>query len=191
MKENTWSSENVQNEILKVIKLLNERLDSSSNSSELLNINNNFIFMKPDRLTLIYMKLDEEINEISNRDDNQEIYEYKNEIIVLIITLLMLIDDRSNETIGSEDEKWNQSLKNHLKEIGTFLIQKNRKYGNAALNPCRIFSKTNKVEQLLVRCDDKLNRIKNRQNDEDEDPIKDLIGYLILILVCLNIEENN
>lgn len=191
MNKDLWSSENVQNEILKVIKLLNERLDSNSNSSELLNINNNFIFMKPDRLTLIYMKLDEEINEISNRDDNQEIYEYKNEIIDLIITLLMLIDDRSNETIGSEDEKWNQSLKNHLKEIGTFLIQKNRKYGNAALNPCRIFSKTNKVEQLLVRCDDKLNRIKNRQNDEDEDPIKDLIGYLILILVCLNIEENN
>ena len=53
----------------------------------------------------------------------------------------------------------------------------------------KIMCTYNKVEQLLVRCDDKLNRIKNRQNDEDEDPIKDLIGYLILILVCFNIEE--
>lgn len=189
MNKDLWSSENVQNEILKVIKLLNERLNSNSSFSELLNVNNNFIFMKADRLTLIYMKLDETINEISNRDDGEEIYEYKNKIIDLIITLLILINDRNNETTNLEDEKLNQSLKNYLKEIGTLLIQKNRKYGNAALNPCRIFSKTNKVEQLLVRCDDKLNRIKNRQNDEDEDPIKDLIGYLILILVCFNIEE--
>lgn len=189
MNKDLWSSENVQNEILKVIKLLNERLNSNSSFSELLNVNNNFIFMKADRLTLIYMKLDEIINEISNRDDDEEIYEYKNKIIDLIITLLILINDRNNETTDLEDEKLNQSLKNYLKEIGTLLIQKNRKYGNAALNPCRIFSKTNKVEQLLVRCDDKLNRIKNRQNDEDEDPIKDLIGYLILILVCFNIEE--
>ena len=189
MNKDLWSSENVQNEILKVIKLLNERLYSNSSFSELLNVNNNFIFMKVDRLTLIYMKLDETINEISNRDDDEEIYEYKNKIIDLIITLLILINDRNNETTNLEDEKLNQSLKNYLKEIGTLLIQKNRKYGNAALNPCRIFSKTNKVEQLLVRCDDKLNRIKNRQNDEDEDPIKDLIGYLILILVCFNIEE--
>ena len=89
MNKDLWSSENVQNEILKVIKLLNERLNSNSSFSELLNVNNNFVFMKADRLTLIYMKLDEIINEISNRDDDEEIYEYKNKIIDLIITLLM------------------------------------------------------------------------------------------------------
>jgi hypothetical protein len=40
-----------------------------------------------------------------------------------------------------------------------------------------------------VRCDDKINRIMNRQDDEDEDVIQDLIGYLILILVCRKLEE--
>ena len=87
MNKDLWSSENVQNEILKVIKLLNERLNSNSSFSELLNVNNNFVFMKADRLTLIYMKLDEIINEISNRDDDEELYEYKNKIIDLIINL--------------------------------------------------------------------------------------------------------
>ena len=38
-------------------------------------------------------------------------------------------------------------------------IHKNRKYGNSALKPNRIFSKCSATEQLLVRIDDKLNRI--------------------------------
>lgn len=69
-------------------------------------------------------------------------------------------------------------------EIKQLLIEKNRKYGNSALEPCRIFSKANSVEQILVRIDDKLNRIRNRQNDEDEDVVKDLVGYLILLMIA-------
>jgi hypothetical protein len=93
------------------------------------------------------------------------------------------------------DEKWSQEniqkeILNQVKSIGSLLIEKNRKYGNAALKPNRIFSKANTLEQLYVRCDDKINRIMNRQNDEDEDVIQDLIGYLILILVCRKIENN-
>lgn len=68
-----------------------------------------------------------------------------------------------------------------LKEM---LLEKNRKYGNSALSPIRVFSKANEVEQILVRMDDKLNRIKNRQNDEDEDVFMDLAGYVILLMVA-------
>jgi hypothetical protein len=64
--------------------------------------------------------------------------------------------------------------------IADLLKSKNRKYGDAALNPKRIFSKSDTIEQLNVRIDDKLSRIANRQNDEDEDVELDLIGYLIL-----------
>ena len=69
-------------------------------------------------------------------------------------------------------------------ELKAMLLEKNRKYGNSALEPARIFSKASAVEQILVRIDDKLNRIKNRQNDEDEDVIMDLAGYLILLMVA-------
>lgn len=76
-----------------------------------------------------------------------------------------------------------EAIKEVCAEISELLIAKNRKYGNSAINPVRIFSTAKPDEQLRVRLDDKLNRIINRQNDEDEDPEFDLVGYLILLLV--------
>lgn len=65
-------------------------------------------------------------------------------------------------------------------DITEMLLGKNVAYGNSALNPIRIFSDADDFEQLNVRIDDKLNRIKNKKiyaGDNDED---DLIGYLLL-----------
>ena len=73
-------------------------------------------------------------------------------------------------------------------EIKELLLEKNRKYGNSALNPCRIFARSDRLEQIRVRIDDKLNRIKNEQGDEDEDVVKDLIGYLVLYEVAKRTE---
>lgn len=69
--------------------------------------------------------------------------------------------------------------------IKAMLIEKNRKYGDSALEPRRIFSKASPVEQIKVRIDDKLSRLKAAQIDEDEDVTKDLIGYLILLRIAL------
>ena len=68
-------------------------------------------------------------------------------------------------------------------DIKQLLLEKNRKYGDSALNPIRIFSTADSTEQLKVRIDDKLNRLKNLQADESEDTITDLIGYLILLKI--------
>lgn len=65
-------------------------------------------------------------------------------------------------------------------EIRDTLLDKNRKYGNSALEPLRIFSRASAIEQLNVRADDKLSRIASAQDDDTEDPELDLIGYLIL-----------
>jgi hypothetical protein len=65
-------------------------------------------------------------------------------------------------------------------EIKNMLLEKNRKYGDAALNPKRIFSKADAIAQINIRIDDKLSRIANQQEDDDEDAELDLIGYLIL-----------
>jgi hypothetical protein len=75
-------------------------------------------------------------------------------------------------------------------EIKELLIEKNRKYGDSAINPIRILSKSSNTEQILVRIDDKLNRIKNMQHDEDEDVITDLIGYLVLYKVAKKLNNN-
>jgi hypothetical protein len=68
--------------------------------------------------------------------------------------------------------------------VKAMLLAKNRKYGNSALEPVRIFSRATPVEQILVRLDDKLSRLRSAQLDEDEDVIDDLIGYLVLLKIA-------
>lgn len=63
------------------------------------------------------------------------------------------------------------------------LIAKNVSYGNSALNPTRIFSKSSLEEQILVRIDDKLSRISRGSEYPGDDTLEDLIGYLVLLLV--------
>ena len=69
-------------------------------------------------------------------------------------------------------------------KLAEMLISKNEKYGNSALEPKRIFSKASSVEQLLVRIDDKLSRIANQSDLEDEDVVTDLLGYLVLLKIA-------
>ena len=78
-----------------------------------------------------------------------------------------------------------QQVHEILAEIEKLLVDKNRKYGNSALEPKRVFSKASAVEQIKVRLDDKLSRIANQQNDEDEDVVTDIIGYLVILKIAL------
>jgi hypothetical protein len=67
--------------------------------------------------------------------------------------------------------------------IAEMLIEKNRAYGNSALQPVRVFSKASSEEQLLVRIDDKLSRLA-RGSAAGEDVVADLIGYLVLLRIA-------
>jgi hypothetical protein len=63
------------------------------------------------------------------------------------------------------------------------LLAKNAAYGNSALDPIRIMSKADPVEQILVRIDDKLSRLA-RGSAAGEDVELDLLGYLVLLRVA-------
>ena len=78
-------------------------------------------------------------------------------------------------------------------DIKELLIHKNRKYDNSALKPNRIFSKCSATEQLLVRIDDKLNRIMKGAGllATDEDVVNDLIGYLVLLKISMTTDKHN
>lgn len=69
-------------------------------------------------------------------------------------------------------------------EVAQMLIEKNVSYGDSALNPIRLFSAADSKEQLKVRIDDKLNRIRNAQGFAGDNDIDDLIGYLILFKIA-------
>jgi len=64
------------------------------------------------------------------------------------------------------------------------LLEKNKAYGDSAIDPVRICSKSPVEEQIKVRIDDKLSRIARGNEFPGEDTIDDLIGYLILLKIA-------
>lgn len=68
-------------------------------------------------------------------------------------------------------------------DLCDMVLKKNRRYGGAALNPTRVFSDLDSEATIRVRLDDKISRIRAGAADDDEDPIADLVGYLVLLLV--------
>lgn len=85
--------------------------------------------------------------------------------------------------------KTQEFIRHECDTIRDMLVEKNRRYGNSALSPIRVFSKADPLEQIRVRIDDKLNRIVNRQDDDTEDAELDLIGYLVLKRVAERLQN--
>lgn len=81
-----------------------------------------------------------------------------------------------------------EMIRVECQEVQRILLEKNAAYGNSALEPIRIFSRADAVEQIRVRLDDKLSRLA-RGHAAGEDVILDLIGYLILLRIAMRGEE--
>jgi len=99
---------------------------------------------------------------------------------------------RTNEVMKKHNEAIQTSMVQHQKliaelfdEMKSLVLQKNNQYGDSVLDPKRYFSTAPTDEQIKVRIDDKLNRLVlgNDSLESDDDIIKDLIGYLTLLLV--------
>jgi len=99
----------------------------------------------------------------------------------------LLNEEDAYRNINSDSEHQIKEVTNQLQEL---LIKKNRAYGNSALEPLNVFSKQNAVDSLCARLDDKLSRIKNKGlNDQTEDTLFDLAGYLILLIIAKNEQD--
>lgn len=72
--------------------------------------------------------------------------------------------------------------------IRDLLISKNRKYGNSVFDS-GVFN-ISPVVAIKARIQDKLNRLKNDKDNEDEDVILDLLGYFILLRIAVK-EDNS
>jgi len=95
--------------------------------------------------------------------------------------------DRNKNTYKvPKDCKFEWHLDKVTERIVSLLKQKNKDYGDSALNPLNIFSKLDATESLCSRLDDKIARIKNKGiNDKTEDTVDDLIGYLLLLKMSM------
>lgn len=75
------------------------------------------------------------------------------------------------------------TIANVCDNIKNMLVEKNKSYGDSALDPIRIFSKADSDEQIKIRIDDKLSRISRGSEFYGDNDLDDLIGYLILLKV--------
>lgn len=105
-----------------------------------------------------------------------------------IQNLQQLLD---KETLEGKDTDSQCKITEVVSQLQELLITKNKAYGNSALEPINIFSKNDAVDSLCARIDDKLSRIKNKGlSDETEDTLFDLAGYLILLIIARDNEQN-
>lgn len=89
--------------------------------------------------------------------------------------------------MSADLDKVQQLIAEECDAIKELLLSKNKKYGNSAIAPSRIFAQSDAVEQIKVRIDDKLTRIRNANSmnqKDNEDAVQDLLGYLVLLRVA-------
>lgn len=91
---------------------------------------------------------------------------------------------RLGDQLGIYPSSFEGNVRRITDQIADLLIAKNKAYGDSALNPVRVFSKSDRIEQLNVRIDDKISRIQRGTDFEDEDTVRDLAGYLVLRLIA-------
>jgi hypothetical protein len=91
-----------------------------------------------------------------------------------------------NQISGLESprNKTEEAIASECQRIANLLIEKNRAYGNSALEPVRIFSSSDNIEQLKVRIDDKLSRFARGNKLLGDNDIDDLMGYLVLLTIA-------
>ncbi len=76
-----------------------------------------------------------------------------------------------------------QAIYDECMAITKLLLKKNIAYGNSALEPLNVLSNATAEEQIRMHIDNKLTRLKNQKEFENEDSLLDLTGYLILLIV--------
>jgi hypothetical protein len=74
--------------------------------------------------------------------------------------------------------------------LGAMLADKNKRYGNSAFYPVRVFARgIDATAALRVRADDKISRIAAGSYTEND--LSDLAGYLVLMLVALRLGRDD
>lgn len=79
-----------------------------------------------------------------------------------------------------------EKIDDFFQNFSKFLKDKNKKYGDSALNAIKIFSLHEPENSICIRLDDKINRIINSNKKLRKNDVSDLIGYLSLLCIQKN-----
>ena len=87
--------------------------------------------------------------------------------------------------------RYQKAIADECDNIKELLLTKNREYGNSVFEPVQLFCQAPPSEQIRVRIDDKISRIRATAGTDPvikEDTIGDLIGYLVILKVAMRLE---
>lgn len=91
-----------------------------------------------------------------------------------------------------ESDDYETCVRRVADEVADLAIHKVRAYGKSVLEPVRIFSKADALEQIRMRIDDKLSRLRSTGIDQDSEEkiILGLLGYLVLLRVAKEVHKD-
>ena len=85
-----------------------------------------------------------------------------------------------------------QKIKDVLEGMKNLLLYKNRKYGDSAINPKKIFYKGDSTNSILIRLDDKLGRVMSNTEEKPRvNDVADIIGYCTLLLIGMGVTSED
>ena len=91
-----------------------------------------------------------------------------------------------------EDTPTQQKIKDILSGMTDLLLYKNRKYGDSAINPKKIFYKGDSTNSILIRLDDKIGRVKSNTDEKPRvNDVADIIGYCTLLLASMGVTSED
>ena len=104
-------------------------------------------------------------------------------------------DDEGKEWESANDINWTEKMSDTqmklidvLDGMKDLLLYKNKKYGDSAINPKKIFYKGDSTNSILIRLDDKIGRVMSNQDDKPRvNDVADIIGYCTLLLISMGV----
>ena len=91
-----------------------------------------------------------------------------------------------------EDTPTQQKIKDILSGMTDLLLYKNKKYGDSAINPKKIFYKGDSTNSILIRLDDKIGRVMSNTEEKPRvNDVADIRGYCTLLLVSMGITSED
>lgn len=101
----------------------------------------------------------------------------------------------NNNRLSNYDEmEARLSTQDRIEEVTSgmceLLKEKNKRYGDSALNPKNVFFKGDATNSIRIRLDDKIGRVMN-SNEIRVNDICDLIGYEVLLLISMGVTKED
>lgn len=77
----------------------------------------------------------------------------------------------------------NEFCEKYLSDTIDLIRVKNKRYGDSVLHPRWVFPAGSDISAVFVRLNDKLSRLANQLPGEDEDVVRDIVGYLMFSII--------